>query len=237
LDEERFRDQVQLLPILLFEQAQKNHAKSFAPSMARTAIAIELLLMTSVRRANLMGLELDASIKRIAEKSDPFWIIRLSSEEVKNEEELRFRLPAQSAVLLEAYLRDWRPRLCAHPTSWLFPDAEGNCMEPKAMAHAIGTQTKRVLGVPITPHQFRHISAELYLRQNPDALQTVSQHLGHRDINTTRNFYARPKQLEASRRFQEEILRGRQSAGVRIRKGKGRKQPVNLEAMDWEEVL
>jgi integrase len=235
LEEPRFRDQVQLLPIILLEEARMNPGKPSAPAKARTALAIELLLMTSVRRGNLLSLELDRSIKRNADDSETRWVITLQANEVKNGEELRFGLPAQSAAMLETYLRDWRPKLSAQPSSWLFPDAEGNCMDARSMASAIVDQTKRVLGVPITPHQFRHISVELYLQEHPDALQTVSQHLGHRDINTTRNYYARAKQLEASRRFQEEILRGRRVAGVRIRKGKPSKQPINID--DWEDDL
>ena len=91
------------------------------------------------------------------------------------------------------------------------------------MAYAIGAQSKRVLGVAITPHQFRHISAELFLQDNPEALFTVSQHLGHRDVNTTRRYYARSKQRQASRHYQEHILRGRETARIRIKRAKRRK--------------
>ena len=49
------------------------------------------------------------------------------------------------------------------------------------MAHAIQTESRAVLGVAVSPHQFRHLSAECYLLENPDALYTISQHLVHRD--------------------------------------------------------
>jgi integrase len=45
--------------------------------------------------------------------------------------------------------------------------------------------------VRITAHQFRHLSAELYLREDPNGIGIISQHLGHRDLNTTKRFYAR----------------------------------------------
>lgn len=222
LDDPRFRDLIHLLPFILLERARKNPDKSWAPALARTAMAIELLLVCSVRRANLVGLELDKSIRRIGQGDDAFWIVEHDAEEVKNEEPLRFRLPDQTVAMLEAYLRDWRPKLCPSASPWLFPAADGSCINPKTMAYAVGAQSKRVLGVAITPHQFRHISAELFLQDNPEALFTVSQHLGHRDVNTTRRYYARSKQRQASRHYQEHILRGRETARIRIKRARRR---------------
>lgn len=223
LDDQRFADQVQLLPFILLHRAEKNADKPWAPALARTAMAIEILLICSVRRANLVDLELGKSIRKMGHGKDAFWIIERDGVEVKNEEDLRFRLEGQTVTLLEAYLRDWRPRLCPHPSPWLFPAADGGCIDPKTMAYAIGAQSKRVLGVAITPHQFRHISAELYLKDNPEGIYTVSQHLAHRDVNTTRRYYARPQQRQASRHFQEHVLRSRETAQIRIKRTTRRK--------------
>ena len=220
LEDPQFRDLVHLLPFTILERAQKNPAKAWAPALARTAVAIELLLVCSVRRANLVGLELDRSIRKIGQGKETFWIVEHDAGEVKNEEPLRFHLPDQTTAMLESYLTEWRPKLCAKPNPWLFPAANGSCIKPKAMAHAITTQSKRILGVAITPHQFRHISAELFLQENPEALFTISQHLGHRDVNTTRRYYARSKQRQASRHYQETILRSRETARIRIKRTK-----------------
>lgn len=78
-------------------------------------------------------------------------------------------------------------------------------------------------GIAITPHQFRHISAELYLKDNPEGIFTISQHLAHRDVNTTKRYYARPQQRQASRYFQEHILRSRETARIRIKRTTRRK--------------
>ncbi|MDD3798842.1 MAG: tyrosine-type recombinase/integrase [Novosphingobium sp.] len=220
LDDQRFADRVQLLPAILLERATKNPNKRGAAALARTAMAIELLLVCSVRRANLVGLELGRSIRKIGHGSDAFWIIEHDASEVKNEEDQRFPLLEPTAAMLEIYLKDWRPRLCPDPNPWLFPSADGSCIDPRTMAHAIGAQSKRELGIVITPHQFRHISAELYLQDNPEGIFTVSQHLGHRDVNTTRYYYARPKQRQASQHYQEHILRSRETARIRIKRSK-----------------
>lgn len=223
LDDQRFADRVQLLPIILLEQAMKRPDKRSSTARARTAMAIELLLVCSVRRANLVNLELGKSIRKIGHGKDAFWVIEHDASEVKNEEDMRFRLPEPTAAMLEVYLKEWRPRLCPEPNPWLFPAADGSCIDPRTMAHAIGAQSKRELGVAITPHQFRHISVELFLMDHPDALFTVSQHLGHRDINTTRYYYARPKQRQASQHYQEHILRRRENARIRIKRSKPKK--------------
>lgn len=224
LEDQRFADQVQLLPFILLDRALKNPDKPWAPALVRTAMATEVLLVCSVRRANLIDLELGKSIRKIGHGKDAFWITEHDCEEVKNDQDLRFRLPDQTVELLELYLRDWRPKLCPNPSSpWLFPASDGACLDPRTMAHAVGAQSKRVLGVSITPHQFRHISAALWLKDNPEGIFTISQHLGHRDINTTRRYYAPSQQRQASRHFQEHILRSRETARMRIKRTKRRK--------------
>ncbi|TNF03798.1 MAG: site-specific integrase [Sphingomonadales bacterium] len=223
LEDQRFADQVQLLPFILLDRALKNPNKAWAPALVRTAMATEVLLVCSVRRANLIDLELGKSIRKIGHGKDAFWVIERNGVEVKNEEDLRFKLEGSTVELLELYLRDWRPRLCPLPSPWLFPAADGTCLDPKIMAHAVGAQSKRVLGVAITPHQFRHISAALWMKDNPEGIFTISQHLGHRDVNTTRRYYAPPQQRQASRHFQEHILRSRETARIRIKRTNRRK--------------
>lgn len=144
LEDQRFADHVQLLPLFLLERATKRQASRRSAALARTAMAIELLLVCSVRRANLVSLELGKSIKQIGEGKDTRWIIECDSEEVKNNQHLRFTLKAPTAAMLEMYLREWRPQLCNKPNPWLFPAADGKCIDPKTMAHAITTQSKRI---------------------------------------------------------------------------------------------
>lgn len=223
LDNQLFAEQVQLLPFTLLDRARKKPDRRSAPALVRTALAIEILLICSVRRANLVDLELGKSIRKIGHGKDAFWVIERDGAEVKNEEDLRFKLEGSTVELLELYLRDWRPKLCPHPSPWLFPAADGTCLDPRTMAHAVGAQSKRVLGVAITPHQFRHISAALWMKDNPEGIFTISQHLGHRDVNTTRRYYAPPQQRQASRHFQEHILRSRETAQIRIKRTARRK--------------
>jgi len=237
LDDQRFNDLVQLLPQLLFSRANACPNSRWAPAIVRTALAIELLLTCSMRRENLVTLELDRSIRRIGKPPQDFWVVEIEAENVKNDEPLRFTLPDPIVKLLEAYLRDWRPRLCAKPSLWLFPAAGRGCIDPRAMAHAIRTQSRKGLGVAVSTHQFRHLSGECYLLENPDALYTISQHLGHRDPNTTKIYYARPKQRQASRRYQEQVLQSGTQAEIRVRRGRRSGRIIDRLPDGREDVL
>jgi len=231
LEDQRFRDLVQLLPSLIVEkvisarsagkQAGRRASRRISDvrlaGMVRTAVAIELLLVCGLRRENLSGLQLGKTVQKVGQAPNAVWVIHLEADEVKNDDPLRFTLPPESVELLEWYLADWRALVSEHPDSWLFPAPDGGRMDPKSLANAITCLAKQMLGVRVTPHQFRHLSAELYLRENPEGLFTISQHLGHRDPNTTRTYYVRPKQREASRRYQNEVVLRREEASKRQR--------------------
>lgn len=90
--------------------------------------------------------------------------------------------------------------------------------DERSMTLSIQRATRKILGVPISTHQFRHIAAELYLHENPAGLETVSQHLAHRDGNTTRHYYARPKQREATRIHQKQVILDRAEAARRTQR-------------------
>lgn len=220
LDDQKFRDMIYLIPGMLAERAKANSKRAWAANTFRTALAIELLLVCGVRRENLVSLELDRSIRKIGMGKNAIWVVEIAEEDVKNEEPLRFHLPQESADLLETYLLHWRPLLCAKPTAWLFPNSDGEMIDERTMTGSIQRTTTRILGVPVSTHQFRHISAELYLYANPEGLSTVSQHLGHRDFNTTRTYYARKRQRDASRRYQERVIIDRAEAARRTRRRK-----------------
>lgn len=222
-NDQQFADLIHTLPDRLAKGARAQGADSRSgPSLFRTALAIDLLLTCSMRRENLVSLQLGKSIRRMGNPPNHFWIIEIDAEKVKNSQALRFKLQGASAGLLEEYITKWRGRLSAVPNEWLFPRVDGTMTDPKSLAQSIQKHTRRVLGVAISPHQFRHISAETFLLEHPDKLILVSEHLGHRDPNTTRNTYTRSKQKQASRIYQDHALQVRDEAGRRLAKPKHR---------------
>jgi integrase len=212
LEDPGFRDRLLLLPERLLSKAYAMRNGRLAATYARAALVIELLLTCSMRRQNLLSLRLDENIRRIGSGAACRWLIELPSEDVKNEEPLRFELLPETVHILEKYLADWRRKLCSKPTPWLFPNSEGGPLDGDVLLVDIAQKTKRELGVRIGLHQFRHLSTELYLQENPEGLAVASLHLGHRDQNTTRRFYARRKQREATRRYQQHLIDKREGA-------------------------
>ncbi len=73
-------------------------------------------------------------------------------------------------------------------------------------------------GFEVNPHLFRHIGAQIYLRLNPGGYEVMRRVLGHKNMDTTSNFYAGLETLGAARHFDQEILKLRSV-------GQGRKRP------------
>jgi integrase len=229
LEDQRFRDHVLLLPYTLLRHATAMKNRHRAATYARCALAIELLLFCSMRRENLVPLMLDKSIRKIGAPPEATWVIEIAKEDVKNGEPLRYQLPPGSAQLLEEYLTRWRPLLSDKASAWLFPNDDGDMMDERSLAADIARKTKRELGERITPHQFRHLGSEFHLKRHPDQLTTVSYHLGHCDLNTARRYYAKSKQREATRAYQETLLVDREEARHRARFEKRSKPIRNIQ--------
>jgi site-specific recombinase XerD len=66
----------------------------------------------------------------------------------------------------------------------------------------------------VNPHLFRHVTAKLYLDQNPGSYEVVRRVLGHRSIDTTTAFYTGLETSAAVRHFDETILHLRRGSGV-----------------------
>lgn len=209
VDNSGFVDRLVMLPERLMTDARKMKNSRFAASCTRDAVAIELLLTCSLRVGNLVDLRLGETIRRYGEDHDVRWVIEIPGDRVKNGQPLRFVLPRASVLLLEEYLRVWHSFWCGPATPWLFPNGTGSHISTKGLSYVIAQRTRRHLGVEITCHQFRHLTAELYLREDPNGIGVVSQHLGHRDLNTTRSFYAREQTRLATKRYHEVLIRTR----------------------------
>jgi integrase len=78
-------------------------------------------------------------------------------------------------------------------------------------AHTLSGQiTQRIqkaIGLCITPHQFRHAAAAIYLKHHPGDYETVRRILGHRNIQTTIKFYCGLETLYANKAFGDLLRR------------------------------
>jgi|HubBroStandDraft_6_1064221.scaffolds.fasta_scaffold1572640_1 integrase len=74
---------------------------------------------------------------------------------------------------------------------WLFPgESDGHKTETTLSGQIIDRITKEI-GIRVTPHQFRHLAAAFILEKDPANYEFVRRVLGHKNLQTTINFYER----------------------------------------------
>jgi integrase len=67
------------------------------------------------------------------------------------------------------------------------------------------TLPQECCGLRMTAHQFRHAAAAIFLKEHPGEYETIWQLLGHRNIQTTMNFYVGLNTIQANELFNELI--------------------------------
>jgi integrase len=61
----------------------------------------------------------------------------------------------------------------------------------------------------VTPHQFRHAAAAIFLKHQPGNYEAVRRLLGHRSIQTTIRFYCELESTQANAIFGQIVRRER----------------------------
>jgi len=197
------------LPMQLMREARADlpHAPIKAALTAQIAVAIAILSFAPIRLGNLVAIRIDENLIRPGGTGAPFWMT-FPHYDVKNRVRLDFTFDDEITELLDEYIRDYRPHLLRGTGSdCLFPGVSG---APKTASMFSAQVTERVedaTGLRITVHQFRHAAAAIYLRHNPGAYEVVKRLLGHRNIQTTINFYCGLETTQANQEFGKIIRR------------------------------
>jgi integrase len=170
------------LPERLAAEAQQRHpTDQKAAVLMQTAVAVELLLMTMMRRKNLVNLSEDVHVKWSQSGRRGICHIAVDAAEVKNKTPLLFELPTRSAKLLRVYMQQYQSLLGTKPTRWLFPGRNGTAPKNAAgvTTQIAGTVFDRT-GIKLHVHLFRHVGALLYLKRNPGGYEVLRRVFGHR---------------------------------------------------------
>lgn len=174
------------------------------------ALALHIMLARAPRRKNLSGIRLDWIRWR-----DELATIEIPANVVKKRKEedgpLAIPLDAVASRLLKGYRDKLRLRVL-HPEDpenpYLFPSL------PHAGRLRIGAfydglpdrlvaRIHDIVGVRIHPHLSRHLIGWIWLREDPDKLTSVQKLLGHKNIQTTIDFYADIDESVALGKWQE----------------------------------
>lgn len=172
----------------------------------QNALAIDILLVAPLRMRNLTALNFDEHIRWPQGQGKPA-ILLFKSEETKNNVPLEFELPDVLSNRLHAYRNKIAPTVIGRRPDHLFLTWRGKPRTQAAIAVAIEKTVLKYVGVRLTPHQFRHLAAKIILDANPGAYELVRELMGHKNMQTTTNFYAGIDTRRAGRAHVELIAR------------------------------
>jgi integrase len=196
-------NEVVSLPNALMEQARslKDHAPIRAGISAQLAVAVAILTFAPVRLSNLAKIELEQNLIKPGGLNTPYWLV-FPHYDVKNRVDLNFQFDQPLTDLIDEYVREFRPALLRGANApWLFPGEGGQPKHPLLFGKQITERIQKAIGLRITPHQFRHAAAAIYLKHHPGDYETVRRLLGHRDIQTTIKFYCGLETIAATEEF------------------------------------
>jgi integrase len=202
-------DGVVNLPAQLMREARAilPHAPVKAALTAQMAVAISILCFAPIRLGNLVAIKIDENLIKPGGPHSLFWLV-FAHHDVKNRVALEFTFDEAVTELIDEYIHDYRPHLLrGSKSAYLFPGMDG---EPKTANMFSGQITERIedaTGLRMTAHQFRHAAAAIYLRHHPGAYEVVKRLLGHRNIQTTINFYCGLETTQANQEFGKIIRR------------------------------
>ncbi len=185
-------------------------------------LASDILLARAPRKENLLG----ARLSWISWLDD-LATIRVPNVEVKmrgeDDPDLVIPLGPNESRRLRQYLDKVRPKALmegdkANP--FLFP-AQGPTVGPGApfvgLIERLMRHTKRIVGIRMNPHLYRHFVGWIWLKEDPDRLPDVQRLLGHKSLETTLQHYAEIDEGLALDRWQKFLTdkKSRQPKGFK----------------------
>jgi integrase len=209
------------LPNKLWLASRRNLATSRWPFIdLQNALAIDLLLHFAPRMQNLCSLRFDKHLHWPQGCRKPA-LLTFRDDETKNDVSIGREIPTFLADRLQVYRNEICPAVIGKRPDAVFVTFSGKPRTQAAIKVAIERSVLKHLGVKITPHQFRHLYAQMVLDANPGAHLSVQEGLGHKNLKTTSNFYAGINTRRAGRAHAELLQKIRES-----KLGRGRQRPT-----------
>ncbi len=194
---------------LLAEAAAKPEGTRLPFVKAQVAIAIDILLACPLRGENLIDLhwrrhfhEPDGSKRRL--------LLHIPAEETKTKtRDLTLEVPPDVSRRLRWYRRQILLGIDADPNGFLFATKGGGRKRQQTLTQQIIETIEKHVGIHMTPHQFRHLVATMYLDANPEDFQTPQAILHHASAKTTQ-IYAGSSSRRAGRAYSKILFEQRE---------------------------
>lgn len=197
------------LPWQLMQQANaiRDRAPMKAAGLAQLAVAIGILTVFPIRLGNLGTIRIGENLIRPGGPGTPYWLV-FSGYDVKNRVRLETVFDAELIALIDDYVDNHLHVLLRGSNEpWLFPGMKAGHKGLATLSSQITKCIYRATGLLVTVHQFRHAAAALILRAKPGNYEYVRRILGHRNLQTTINFYVGLETAQAAQEFGEIIRR------------------------------
>jgi integrase len=188
-------------------------------SQFRDGLMIALLAARPLRRRNFMDIEIG---RHLVQNGDSYWL-RFDGPETKTGEPIEAPVPQTLAPFLERYLSEYQPFLLQRHGRWktrspraapdraLWVSARATAMTEMTAYGNICRLTKARFGHPVNPHLFRDSAATSVAIEDPEHVHIVRSLLGHSTMESSERHYIHAQTLQASRRYQQQIVKLRQS--------------------------
>ncbi|MCR9150287.1 MAG: site-specific integrase [Rhodobacteraceae bacterium] len=189
-------------------------------------VASDILLARAPRKENLVGIRLSW-----ISWQDDLAAIRVPNVEVElrnvDDPDLVIPLGPHESRRLRLYLDKIRPKALRPGDAtnpFLFP-AQGPTVGRDAafvgLVERLMRHTKRIVGIRMNPHLYRHFVGWVWLREDPNRLPDVQRLLGHKSLETTLQHYAEIDENLALDRWQQFLAdqKSMQPKGFTGRKG------------------
>jgi len=194
------------LPHRMVAAARKMPVSPRSARKVQTALALAILFDAPIRIGNLLNLDRHRHFCWGHSNRQRVLHLVIPAAEVKNDVDLEFPLPPATANLLDLYYKSYQPLLLnGAPSSLLFPGRTGATKRDTALRRQIIDTIRDEVGLTVNPHLFRHLAALLFLNRYPGHYEEVRRILGHKNINTTIQFYAGLETTAAVRRYDDMI--------------------------------
>lgn len=167
----------------------------------QVALSIEMLIVAPLKLANLTRIHLSRNLINFDRGARRGCGLQFSGCEMGNGLPFTLQLPLRTFRMIQLYVYHARPRLLSCPNEWLFPGRGSGHRSTESISSRIGEFTNSLLGVRVTPTDFRFLAAYIYLKRNPDSIEVVRRLLGHRNLESTISLYRTMQQAIAAQRF------------------------------------
>jgi site-specific recombinase XerD len=80
-------------------------------------------------------------------------------------------LPVSTSKMIMSYLEDFRPKISATASDWLFPNSRGERRNVVGFSHQISVLIDRHADLEMHVHLFRHFALKLLEEDDPNSVE------------------------------------------------------------------